>query len=147
MSDQLSSEDRSELMSRIGQKNTRPELIVRSFLHRQGFRFRVNRRGLPGTPDLWLRKYNAAIFIHGCFWHRHRGCKRSTVPVGNRDAWLSKFKKNVARDRSIQLELEERGIRVLIIWECAIRTASARDKHLSVAFDWIKSSKKYLEIP
>ncbi|MEL7186890.1 MAG: very short patch repair endonuclease [Pseudomonadota bacterium] len=147
MPDKFSPEHRSDIMSRIGQKDTKPELLVRSYLHRRGFRFRVSKRGIPGTPDLWLKKYNAAIFVHGCFWHRHKGCKRASIPTQNREKWLAKFAKNVERDASVNEELFYLGIRVLVIWDCALRTADSRSTNLSRAVSWIKSSERYLEIP
>lgn len=118
--DHLTNEKRSWNMSRIRSSNTSPEIKVRSFLHRNGFRFRISNK-LPGKPDLYLKKYNTVIFIHGCFWHRHTGCKRATMPKSNTEYWEEKFKKNVIRDEKTTNELKDKGYRVFIVWECQVR--------------------------
>lgn len=114
-------------MSRIRSENTKPELIVRSVLHRMGYRFRlngkvskkINRKGvLPGKPDIVLSKFKTVIFVHGCFWHRHKGCSRCTTPSTNLEYWKKKFLRNVERDRNVQQELKTTGWRVIVIWEC-----------------------------
>jgi len=91
---------------------------VRSLLHLIGFRFRIHRKDLPGSPDIVLPKYRTVIFVHGCFWHRHEGCSRCTTPSTNRKYWQKKFKANVARDKEVISNLEEDGWKVCIIWEC-----------------------------
>ncbi len=116
--DKLSKEHRSWNMSRIRSRNTRPEMVVRSLLHKAGFRFRLHVKGLPGTPDIVLPKYRMAIFVHGCFWHRHPGCRYAYMPTTRRLFWKNKFARNVARDRLARRQLEAAGWRVLIIWEC-----------------------------
>ena len=121
MVDHLSKEKRSWNMSRILSKNTKPETIVRSTLHRMGFRFRIGVKELPGRPDIVLSKYNTIIFVHGCFWHRHKGCKRCTTPSSNPAYWFNKFQKNVQRDKLVVKELQEIGWRVIIIWECEVK--------------------------
>lgn len=121
MTDHLSRERRSWNMSRIRSKNTKPEVIVRSLLHRMGYRFRICVKDLPGKPDIVLPKYKTVIFVHGCFWHRHEGCKRCTTPSSNKKYWLEKFQKNKARDLRVVNELEEKGWRVIVIWECEIK--------------------------
>ena len=105
-------------MSRIRCKDTSPEIAVRSLLHLHGYRFRVHRRDLPGTPDIVLPKYGAAIFIQGCFWHRHRGCRYAYTPKSNRAFWLAKFQKNVDRDARNEMRLRVEGWSVLYVWEC-----------------------------
>ena len=117
-SDTLSKEQRSQLMSRVRHKSTKPELVVRSLLHSLGFRFRLHPRNLPGTPDVVLPKYRTVIFVHGCFWHRHPNCKKTTTPKQNADFWIEKFERNMARDEHKVRELETMGWRVIIIWEC-----------------------------
>ncbi len=107
-------------MSRIKGKDTEIELRVRSFLFRQGFRFRKNVKGLPGKPDVVLPKYRTVIFIHGCFWHRHPGCKDTTTPKTRTEYWLDKFQKNMENDKANQEALIADGWKVLIIWECEI---------------------------
>ena len=110
---------RSLIMSRVGQKNTGPEIILRSILHRTGFRYRLHDRTLPGSPDLVFRRFGAVIFVHGCYWHSH-GCHRSTVPKSHRVFWKDKFAANRRRDgRNVRL-LEECGWRVMVVWECEL---------------------------
>lgn len=119
--DTVSPEKRSWVMSRVKGRNTEPERRVRSLLHRLGFRFRIQRKDLPGTPDVVLPKYKTVIFVHGCFWHRHAGCKRATTPANNAEYWQKKFARNVARDALVERTLRESGWRVIIVWECELR--------------------------
>jgi DNA mismatch endonuclease, patch repair protein len=119
--DTFSPQKRSAIMRRVRSVNTRPEMKVRSLLHRLGFRFRLHRKELPGNPDIVLPKYRAVIFVHGCFWHRHPGCPQASTPATRREYWLPKFRRTVERDRTNQDELRELGWNVLIIWECEIR--------------------------
>lgn len=121
MVDKLTPERRSWNMSRIRSKDTKPEIIVRSLLHRMGFRFRINRRDLPGKPDIVLPKYKTVVFVHGCFWHRHDGCKRASIPETRRQFWDGKFNDNVRRDRRNKRLLRLAGWRVIVIWECEVR--------------------------
>ncbi len=107
-------------MGRIRSKNTKPEMIVRSMLHQSGFRFSLRTKDLPGKPDVKLTKYKTVIFVHGCFWHRHAGCKRATSPKTNKAFWKEKFKKNVSRDRRNQRSLRELGWKVIVVWECTV---------------------------
>lgn len=128
MTDHLSPEKRSENMSRIRGKDTTPELFVRRMLHRLGFRFRLYRRDIPGNPDIVLPKYKTAIFIHGCYWHRHKGCHRGqSVPNINREFWLNKFRKNQMRDVEVRRQLEKVGWRILVIWECEVKPRRRTD--------------------
>ena len=117
---------RSRMMSGIRGKNTKPELIVRSFLHREGFRFRLHTK-LPGKPDLVLRKYHAAVFVHGCFWHRHQGCRFTTTPANNALSWQEKFTDNVRRDAKVKQQLEALGWRVLVVWSCELNIPSLQE--------------------
>lgn len=110
---------RSRMMSGIRGKDTKPELIVRSFLHRAGLRFRLHAK-LPGKPDLVLPKHQTVVFVHGCFWHRHEGCRYTTTPANNATFWCEKFAGNVRRDAKVKLQLEELGWRVLVIWSCEL---------------------------
>lgn len=111
-------------MSRIRGKNTRPEKLLRSALHRAGYRFRIHRKDLPGRPDIVLPARRLAIFVHGCFWHRHRGCRSTTTPSTNKEFWDRKFAENVTRDRKHLAALRKLGWSVSVIWECEIRNAS-----------------------
>ena len=118
MSDHLSPKQRSWAMSRVRSKNTSAELRVRSLLHRAGYRYRLHLRGLPGTPDIVLPKYRTAIFVNGCFWHRHPGCPRSSVPKSNTSYWAEKFEQNVNRDKEAMEKLQQEGWAVFTVWEC-----------------------------
>ena len=109
-------------MSGIRGKDTRPEMMVRKGLHRLGFRFRLHNRNLPGKPDLVLPKRAAVVFVHGCYWHRHQGCRYATTPSTRPEFWQAKFQGNVERDRRNQRELMKAGWRVFIVWECALRS-------------------------
>jgi DNA mismatch endonuclease (patch repair protein) len=119
--DKLSKEHRSWNMSRIPGENTSPELLVRSLLHRSGFRFRVHRRDLPGSPDVVLPRHRVVVFVHGCFWHRHSRCRLASMPKSRQEFWKSKFLDNVRRDRRVVSQLKKLGWRVIVIWECQTR--------------------------
>jgi DNA mismatch endonuclease (patch repair protein) len=116
--DRLTKERRSWNMSRIRGKNTTPEKRVRTLLHRLGYRFRLHVKNLPGKPDIVLPKYKTVIFVHGCFWHRHRGCRNCTMPTHRQDFWLAKLNGNAARDKVHQRVLRKLGWRSIVIWEC-----------------------------
>ena len=118
MTDRLSRERRSWNMSRIRSRDTQPEKQVRSALHRAGYRFRLRSKKLPGSPDVVLPKYHTAVFVHGCFWHRHPGCRFSTTPATNESFWKKKFDANRDRDKRNKRALRMMGWRVFVIWEC-----------------------------
>jgi DNA mismatch endonuclease (patch repair protein) len=120
MADTLSKAERSERMSRIRGKDTKPELALRSTMHRLGLRFRLHGAKLPGRPDLVFPKYRAAVFVHGCFWHRHQGCKIATTPKSNTPFWQAKFARNVDRDKGVAEALRAAGWRVFAVWECEL---------------------------
>ena len=122
--DTLTPSQRSLLMSRVKGKNTRTEKIVRSLLHSLGYRFRLHREDLPGTPDIVLPKYKTVIFVHGCFWHRHPGCSKATTPKSHLDYWLVKLAENTERDARKEQALSDAGWRVIIVWQC--ETSSTR---------------------
>lgn len=113
-------EKRSDVMSKIGSKNTKPELILRSALFKKGFRFRVHRKDLPGKPDIVLTKYQTVIFVHGCFWHYHSDCREGRTPSTNSDFWKTKLSKNVEKDERNTKTLREMGWKVIVVWECEI---------------------------
>ena len=118
--DRLTPEKRSWNMSHIKSKDTTPERIVRSFLHRNGFRFRLHVKDLPGKPDIVLPKYKTVVEVRGCYWHRHEGCKDATIPSTNTDFWQKKFAENVVRDKRTEQELNALGWNVIILWECEV---------------------------
>ncbi|MCF7848531.1 MAG: very short patch repair endonuclease [Kiritimatiellales bacterium] len=108
-------------MSKIRGKNTKPELFVRSLLHRAGYRFSLHRKELPGKPDIVLRKYKTVVFVHGCFWHRHKGCKTASMPKTNVEFWQQKFERNVSNDRKHKRDLKKLGWKVIVVWECELK--------------------------
>lgn len=121
MADIKSPEERSRNMARIRSRNTKPEEFVRKLLFRQGYRYRKNVSSVPGHPDAWMAKYNTAVFVHGCFWHRHKGCKYAYTPKSRVDFWTDKFQRNIERDCTVREQLADRKIRSLIIWECTVK--------------------------
>ena len=146
MADIVSPEKRSQNMSAIRSKNTKPEMYLRKLLFAQGYRYRIADKSVPGHPDIFLRKYNTAIFVNGCFWHRHPGCKFAYMPKSRVEFWQKKFDDNVRRDSVVKAELLEHGIKLLTVWECAIRRMQ-RDKieeerALAKIIFFIKSNEK-----
>lgn len=131
MTDIFSEEQRSYVMSRVSSKDTKPEKIVRSFLHRSGFRFRLHMSSLQGKPDIVLTKYKTVIFVHGCFWHRHKDCKRATTTQSRKEFWEEKFKRNVMRDKENCQALRKDDWKVLVIWECELSNARKRSERLA----------------
>lgn len=117
-------------MSRIRGKDTRTELRVRALLHRLGYRFRLHRKDLPGNPDIVLPKHRTVIFVHGCFWHRHLGCRYAYTPKSRVEFWTKKFSANVERDAKARHALEQAGWQVLVVWECELRDADRLKKRL-----------------
>ncbi|MHA6193867.1 very short patch repair endonuclease [Pseudomonas wadenswilerensis] len=126
----ITSDLRSKIMRSVSRKNTKPEIIVRSLLHSLGFRFRLHQKSLPGSPDIVLAKYKTAIFVHGCFWHRHPGCRYASTPKTRQEFWLPKFEANVTRDAKKEAQLIELGWRVLVIWECETRLLTQLEDRL-----------------
>lgn len=150
MADIVSPEKRSQNMSAIRSKNTKPEVYLRKLLFAQGYRYRIADKSVPGHPDIFLRKYNTAVFVNGCFWHRHPGCKYAYTPKSRVEFWQKKFDDNVRRDSAVKAELLEHGIKLLTVWECAIRRMQ-RDKieeerALAKIILFIKSNEKNAEI-
>lgn len=121
MPDLFTQEQRHNCMSRIRNKNTKPELKLRHALWSIGFRYRINDKRLPGSPDIVLPKYHTVIFVHGCFWHGHKDCKNATTPKTNTDFWKAKITRNQERDQEVWRRLEAKGWYVLIVWECELR--------------------------
>ena len=129
------SEQRSRNMSAIKSKNTKPEITVRKLLHSMGYRFRLHKKDLPGSPDIVLPKYKTVIFVHGCFWHRHENCKYASIPKTRKEFWESKFKANVKRDLEIQEKIKNIGWQSVVIWECEIKNEKIKDKLLEIKND------------
>lgn len=145
--DVLSSQQRSFNMSRIRDKNTKPEMLIRKFLWANGYRYRLHCKKMPGKPDIVLSKFKAIIFIHGCFWHQH-GCKYTVMPTTRREFWEEKLNTNKQRDKRVYQELKEAGWRVLVIWECALRTKKAKQCSLFQGIvSWLHSETLFSEYP
>ena len=145
MVDVVDKPTRSRMMAGIRAKNTKPEVRLRSALHRLGFRFRIHDRALPGRPDIVLPRYRAAVQVHGCFWHRHEGCRFASNPLSNCEFWQAKFEGNVQRDRAAELSLQEHGWRTGVIWECAIKERGAAQVARELAA-WLTSRSDKVEI-
>ena len=137
MADVLTKEQRHQCMSNIRGKNTKPELIVRKFLFSKGLRFRLHRKDLPGNPDIVLPKYKTVIFVNGCFWHGHEGCKYYQLPKSNVDFWEYKITNNKTRDIQNEIKLKELGWKVIRIWECKIRRVQDRNQSLERLYNQI----------
>ncbi len=131
MVDRISKEHRSWNMSRVKNKNTKLELLVRSLLHRRGFRFRLHKRDLPGRPDIVLPKYMTVIFVHGCFWHQHKECPASKRPSTNVEFWDSKLDDTITRDKINQKKLRDLGWHVIVIWECEMKNLQQLETKLA----------------
>jgi DNA mismatch endonuclease (patch repair protein) len=120
--DKVSKEQRSSMMRAVRSKDTAPEMLVRRAAHRLGLRFRLHCKSLPGRPDLSLKKWRTVIFVNGCFWHRHAGCRRASVPQSNKVFWLKKLKENVRRDQANYAQLKLLGWHVIVLWQCEVKT-------------------------
>lgn len=142
MSDVVSPEVRSRMMAGIKGKNTRPEIQIRKLLFAAGYRFRLHRRDLPGTPDIVMPGKRIAIFVHGCFWHGHQGCKLAKIPSTRTDFWTAKIKANILRDRMAIDQLLASGWRVLVIWECAVRKKDLTADLMTRIRGWIDSDSR-----
>lgn len=150
MADIVSPEQRSRNMAAIRSKDTKPEIYFRKLLFRKGLRYRIQEKTVPGHPDIFLRKYNTAVFVNGCYWHRHAGCKYAYVPKSRVDFWEKKFSNNVRRDENVKEELSHQGIRQLTIWECTIRKmqqdSTTRDMIIDRAISFLQSDRLYIEL-
>ena len=148
--DKLTIEERSKNMSAIRSRDTKPELMIRKWLFAQGYRYRINVKSLPGHPDLYLRKYNTAIFVNGCFWHRHEGCKYAYSPKSRTEFWEKKFSQNIRRDKTVKEVLSEKKIKQLIIWECTIkkmaRDSDYKTEIIRIITKFLKNNEKYTEL-
>jgi DNA mismatch endonuclease (patch repair protein) len=146
MTDIVSPLRRSQLMAGIRNKNTEPELRVRRLLHRQGYRFRLHRGDLPGSPDIVLPKRKVVIFVHGCFWHLHQGCKLARIPRSREEFWRTKLTRNRDRDSETVDELKRLGWRVLVIWECYLRKCRDDEKLSELLLRWLENGEQYGEL-
>jgi len=145
-----SPEERSRNMAAIRSKNTKPEVYFRKLLFAQGYRYSLNSGKVPGHPDIYLRKYNTAIFVHGCFWHRHFGCQYAYMPKSRVEFWQKKFEANVKRDYVVRMELQKKGVKCLIVWECTVKKLmkdrDLREKYLETVKRFFESKDLRLEI-
>jgi DNA mismatch endonuclease (patch repair protein) len=146
--DVVDKKTRSRIMASVGQRNTGPEMRLRRVLHRMGLRYRLHDKSLSGSPDLVFPRFRAVVFVHGCFWHVHEGCKFATEPTSRKDFWREKFETNRKRDRKNYKSLEECGWRVLVVWECAIkkRKDSELDELGMEVRNWLSSQIQFREI-
>lgn len=146
MTDIVDRKTRSRMMAGIGGKDTKPELVLRRALHARGFRYRLHAKNLPGKPDIVLPKYRAVIFVHGCFWHRHPGCRYATMPATRPEFWAEKFRGNVERGVRNQDALLKVGWRVAVVWECGLK-GTARGQAFDDTIDWLTSDSLRVEFP
>ena len=145
-----SSEERSKNMAAIHSKNTKPEIYLRKLLFARGYRYGVNSKSVPGHPDIYIKKYNTAIFVHGCFWHRHEGCKYAYMPKSRVEFWQKKFESNIKRDLKVKQELADMKVKQLVVWECTIKETKKdgefQKKFLEQIICFLNSEKLYKEI-
>ena len=146
MADIVDQQTRSRMMAGIRGKNTKPELALRRALHARGFRFRLHSKNVCGRPDLVLPKYRAVVFVHGCFWHRHEGCRYTTTPSTRQEFWRAKFTANVARDATVRGKLLKDGWRVATVWECALRKPDQVNATTDLLSAWLRSNELQLQI-
>lgn len=146
MADIVDKQTRSRMMAGIKGKDTKPELVLRRALHARGFRYRLHSKTVPGRPDLVFPKHDAIVFVHGCFWHRHEGCRYTTTPSTRPEFWQAKFDANVARDRSVHDQLLDAGRRVATVWECALRRPEETALAANLLAAWLRSSVAEIQI-
>ena len=139
--DTISSKHRSWNMSRIKNRDTKPELVVRSLLHHKGYRFRLHRKDLPGKPDIVLPRFKKKILVHGCYWHRHEGCKYAYSPKSRVSFWQNKFNQNIKRDKLAQKELSKMGWQVHVIWECETKKIELLEERIDQIFSACRPRK------
>lgn len=144
MADFMTSEQRKCCMSRVKGKDTAPELYIRKALWHAGFRYRLKSK-LPGKPDIILKKHMVAIFIHGCFWHKHEGCPKSKMPTTRKEFWANKISRNVQRDKRNISELDKNGWRIAVVWECSIKNLKSKETTINSLTKWISSNSKWFE--
>ena len=150
MADIKTPEERSRNMAAIKGRDTKPEVYLRKLLFSKGYRYRKNCSQIFGHPDIWLAKYRTAIFVHGCYWHRHPGCKYAYIPKSNAGFWASKFEDNIQRDKKTVEELSSQGVRCLVVWECTLNAMRKNENMtfhtLSEIESFLASDRMYMEI-
>lgn len=146
MTDIVDQQTRSRMMAGIRGKDTKPELALRRALHARGFRFRLHSKAVHGRPDIVLAKFRAVVFVHGCFWHRHEGCRYTTTPSTRREFWQGKFAANVARDEAVLAKLLRDGWRVATVWECALRRPDQVNASADLLSVWLNSDERQFQI-
>ena len=150
MADIVSPERRSKNMSAIRSKDTKPEIYLRKLLFAKGYRYRIAEKSVPGHLDMFLRKHNTAIFVHGCFWHRHPECRYAYTPKSRIEFWQKKFNDNIRRDVVVRTELQERNIKCLIVWECTIKQMMKRPeletRIIQQCIDFMSSNDQMMEL-
>lgn len=150
MADIVSAEQRSKNMSAIRSGNTKPEVYFRKLLFAKGYRYRVAEKNIVGHPDIFLRKYNTAIFIHGCFWHRHFGCKYAYMPKSRVEFWQKKFEANIKRDSIVKTDLQAQGVKCVLIWECTVKSMMKSSeecaKILNIVANFLQEDTLYIEL-
>ena len=145
MTDVVDAATRSRMMAGIKGKDTAPELVLRRALHARGIRYRLHGADLPGRPDIVFPRFGAVCFVHGCFWHRHKGCRFTTSPQARAEFWQSKFRSNVERDRQSKAALTAIGWRVAVVWECALRAGQVEDTAAAL-IEWLEGKDQEIEI-
>jgi len=146
VTDIVDKQTRSRMMAGIKGKDTKPELALRRALHMRGFRFRLHSKKVQGRPDLVLAKHRVVVFVHGCFWHRHKDCRYTTTPATRPEFWNAKFKANVARDSAVRASLMDGGWRVVTVWECALRRPQMVEEVVALFESWLNNGSRSLEI-
>jgi len=146
MTDVVDQQTRSRMMAGIKGKNTKPEVALRRALHACGFRFRLHSSNVFGRPDLLFPKYRAVVFVHGCFWHRHIGCRYCSTPSTRTEFWQDKFAANITRDNRVRTQLRSDGWRIAVVWECQLRTPVDIDATAEVMARWLQSDQPEIEI-
>lgn len=146
MTDIVDKKTRSRMMAGIRGANTKPELALRRALHARGFRFRLHAKNVHGRPDLVFPKYRAVVFVHGCFWHRHEGCRYTTTPSTRQEFWQAKFRANMARDSAVRDALLDKGWRVATVWECALRKPEQVEVAADLLAEWLRCTTDKIEV-
>lgn len=146
MADIVNKETRSRMMSGIRGKDTRPELLLRRALHARGFRYRLHPKTVTGRPDLVLPKHRVAVFVHGCFWHRHESCRLASTPATRPEFWAAKFAANILRDQKVVATLSDEGWRIAIVWECVLKKQADVHRAVDQLTDWILDGGAFIEI-